>query len=220
MRRDARSEPALGSLKPWPQNSSARQDRREETLLLRFGAVHQQRWTEQIPSVHTDPERRSGAGVLDLEDDLLGGGPAAAAVLLGPRHVEPPSPRRARVPTRGAAPSARRRSGCPHRDALGTRRRGDRGATHAARRGTLRQRYSARNPTFFSAILLFTQSGILLTNPSRRITLYITSEFPACQVRRFAPIRADFSIIAPADFNPENRAERRFEGGQPGSTYL
>ena len=121
-------------------------DRREETLLLLVGAVQQQRRTEQVPPVHTDPERRAGARVLDLEDDLLCGSPAAAAVLLGPRHVEPPSRRRALVPTRGARPSARRRSGCPHRDARGTRRRGDRGATRAARRGTLRLRGSARGP--------------------------------------------------------------------------
>ena len=66
--------------------------------------MQQQRWTEQVPPVHTDPERRTGTGVLDLEDDLLGGSPAAAAVLLRPRHVEPPArgelalPREANVP--------------------------------------------------------------------------------------------------------------------------
>ena len=147
VRSDARSDPAFGSLKPWPQNSSARADRREETALLRVGAVQQQRRPEEIAPVHAHPV----------------GGPCPPRARSGTRAPAWASRRGRRTPRatsrsaisrpRARRSHARRTSQCassvglPTPRCRGTHRRGARGAIRAARRGTLRRRGRVRCPS-------------------------------------------------------------------------
>ena len=49
----------------------AARDRREEALLLLLGAELEQRRSEQVTTLHADPVRGLGGGVLDVEDQLL-----------------------------------------------------------------------------------------------------------------------------------------------------
>ena len=58
-------------------------------LLLLVGAELDQRRAEQLLAEVVDQLRRVRAGVLLVEDDLLGQAEAAAAVLLGPAETGP-----------------------------------------------------------------------------------------------------------------------------------
>ncbi len=64
-------------------------DLREEAGLLLGGAEREQGRPEQVTAVDSHPVRRLCPGVLDLEDDLLGQRPPAAAVLDRPGDVQP-----------------------------------------------------------------------------------------------------------------------------------
>ena len=116
------------------------QDRREEALLLLVGAEHHQRRPEQLLAEEAGAARPAGAGVLLVEDHLLGeradrGRRTASATRCPPSHR-----RRARAPRRGAPRARAPRRGrcrCPARR---THRRGARPARCGPRRGTPRPR--------------------------------------------------------------------------------
>ena len=81
--------PQLGSLT----------DRREEAGLLLGRAVMDQGRAEQPLAHDVDPARGGGAGVLLVEDDLLGHGGPATPVLDRPAQAGPASPRQHLLPT-------------------------------------------------------------------------------------------------------------------------
>ena len=107
MRRLARSEPALGSEKPWHQTCSPLRIAREVERLLLVRALGDERraGVQQADEVHAHVGRAGALGLLD-EDEVLGGCRAAAAVLLGP--VDPRVPRVEQHPLPAGVPHAAR----------------------------------------------------------------------------------------------------------------
>src|SRR5262249_53395979 len=65
-----------------------RQHLLEVALLLRLGAVHDDRGPDEPDAEAVDRGRRADAGILVLQDGLLHRRRAPAAVLLGPQHAD------------------------------------------------------------------------------------------------------------------------------------
>src|SRR5690606_33730653 len=77
---------------------ASREDRGEPPLLLLGGAVGEQGGADEVDPDPSDQLRRAGPGELLDDDEVLDRPRATAAVLLGPRHADPPALGELRLP--------------------------------------------------------------------------------------------------------------------------